>query len=176
MRIVTLLLLALIPSCQPRPQAEPEPKQYDVPTEVEPYVQAFRAAAQVRGQTIAVDNLIITFGQPSGEDVCGECLLQAGKTPRIVLSAGGLCWKDANANERECLIFHELGHCLLGRGHLNSRFPLGMYTSLMNPNDISVYATCRYPIGGDECDKRPRQSYYHNELFDPKTPAPGWAN
>ena len=47
--------------------------------------------------------------------------------------------------------------------------------SLMNPDNVDVYATCRYPIGGEECDKRPRREYYINELFDPATTIPAWA-
>lgn len=173
MRTFLLLFsLVVVLSCQTRP--EPEPGQYSVPQEVEPFVQAFREAAQQRNQTIQTDNLIITFGTINGHDVCGECLRQAGQTPRITLSLDRNCWQDADHNERECLVFHELGHCLLNRNHRTDRFPKGQYASLMNPDDVGVYATCRYDLGGDACDKRPRRSYYHDELFAPATPAPAW--
>lgn len=170
---LTLFLLAIATGCQ-RTQPDPEPAQYSVPAEVEPYVQRFRAEIQKRGQTTATDNLIITFGQTRGEDVCGECRVQVGKTPRITLSTDPSCWQQANQNEREGLIFHELGHCLLARQHRSDRFPTGAYVSLMNPDDVGVYATCRYPIGTDSCDKRPRRDYYLDELIDPAAPAPAW--
>lgn len=174
MRPVCLVLLFIALGCQRTTTSEPEPKQYVVPAEVEPYVQAFRQAAQQRGQTVATDNLIITFAATQTKEACGECLRQAGRTPRITLSAQRTCWQEANINERECLVFHELGHCLLNRDHRADRFPKGQYVSLMNPDDIAVYATCRYPLGGDDCDKRPRQGHYHDELFNPATPAPAW--
>ena len=171
---VSLLLLLTILSCQPRPQAEPEPKQYSVPADVEPYVQAFRDIARQRNITIPFDNLVVTFGQTQNPDACGQCTRAAGKTPRITLKADDLCWKNANQQERETLVFHELGHCWLNRDHLDTRFTNGIYTSLMNANDVTIYATCRYPIGNDVCDKRPRRLYYLDELFDPMTPAPVW--
>lgn len=171
---VYILLLVTTADCRTRSQAEPEPKQYSVPAEIEPYVQTFRAEAGRRKRVIAADNLIIRFGILQGNAVCGECLTEAGKTPRITLSADVSCWKNANSDQRECLVFHELGHCLLNRPHRSDRFPNGAYVSLMNPGDVSVYATCTYDVGGDACDKRARRPYYLDELFDPATPAPVW--
>lgn len=174
---LVLLLLILALSCQspPQPAPAPEPVQYNVPDEVEPYVQIFRDLARQHRQTVQSDNLVITFGKTTDNNACGQCLLAAGKTPRITLSTDPLCWKQASTQERECLVLHELGHCLLKRAHLTTRFPAGMYTSLMNPDDVGVYATCRYPIDNDACDRRPRREYYVNELFDTRTPSPAWA-
>lgn len=176
MHFVSGLILAgllVLTGCQPDDDP-PAGAVYSVPTDVEPYVQHFRDEARQRGQPIAVANLVVTFGKTSGGDVCGQCLLEAGQPPRVILSADGYCWQNANANERECLVFHELGHCLLGRGHRTERFPNQSYVSLMNPDNTGVYATCRYPID-DFCDKRPRREHYVNELFDPATPTPVWA-
>jgi len=172
--MLTLFLLTVVISCQPRTQPEPEPKQYSVPAEVEPYVQRFRDETQRRGQKPVTDNLIVAFGGTKGSDACGQCLLEMGKTPRITLSTDAYCWKNASENERECLVLHELGHCLLNRGHRTNRFANGAYVSLMNPNDRAVYATCAYPIGNDVCDRRPRRDYYLDELIVPATPAPVW--
>jgi hypothetical protein len=168
------LLVTVMLSCRSSSPTEPEPKQYSVPARVEPFVQAFRDAARLRNQTVATDNLIVSFGKAQGSDVCAECLRQAGRTPRIVIDSASGCWQNASSNERECLVFHELGHCLLLRDHRPDRFPKGQYVSLMNLGDLALYATCTYPIGNDVCDKRARQSYYHDELFDPSIPAPAW--
>ncbi len=174
--IFSLLLLLVLLSCNSSKQDEPEPVQYSVPAEVEPYLKTFREEASNRNNPVSTANLIITFGTVIKEDVCGQCILEAGKTPRIVLNKDSFCWQQANQNERECLVFHELGHCLLKRAHLTDKFPIGAFKSLMNPDNVAIYATCRYPIGGDACDKRDRRAYYINELFDPATPAPAWAN
>ena len=169
-----LLLIAL--SCQKQAIVPATPAQYSVPAELEPYVQQFGDEAQKRGHTVLTDNLIIEFGQPGQQDACGECVLKAGKTPRIVLTKNAFCWQQASTQERECLVFHELGHCLLSRLHVSKQFPNGAYVSLMNPDNRALYTTCAYPIGGDDCDKRPRREYYVTELFDTSTPAPPWGN
>ena len=178
MRLVLVfsLLLLVALGCQSSRQTEPEPVQYSVPAEVEPYLKSFREEASKRTNSVSTANLIITFGTAQSEDVCGQCLLENGKTPRITLNNDSFCWQQASQYERECLVFHELGHCLLKRTHLTDKFPNGAFKSLMNPDNVGVYATCHYPIGGEECDKRPRRDYYIDELFNPATPAPAWAN
>ena len=178
MRLTTPLLLfalLILLSCQ-RTQPTPEPAQYSVPAEVEPYVQRFRDETHKRGLTPVTNNLIIVFTQTPGSDVCGQCLLETGKTPRVTLVADAYCWQKASDNERECLVFHELGHCLLQRGHRLTRFANGAYASLMNPDNRAVYATCAYPIGDDVCDKRDRRTYYLDELIDSTTATPAWGN
>ncbi|GAB3886924.1 hypothetical protein [Spirosoma agri] len=168
-----LFFLTLLTGCQ---RTEPAATTYAVPADVEPYIQSFRDELKKRNNPLAIDNLIVTFGtSQQSEDVCGTCLAQAGQTPRITINPDDFCWAKASTNERECLVFHELGHCLLGRAHQSSRFSNHAYTSLMNPDDVAVYATCRYPIGDDVCDKRSRRAYYIDELFDSTTPAPAWS-
>lgn len=171
--ILIFLVLTGLTGCQS--SSSPEPVQYSVPAEVEPYVQSFRDEAKKRNNPVSITNLIVTFGAVQQEDVCGQCILDSGKTPRIILNNDSFCWQQASKDERECLVFHELGHCLLNRAHKADRFPKGMFASLMNPNDTGVYATCRYPIGDDDCDKRPRRDYYIDELFNANTPVPAWA-
>ena len=173
--LLTSLLLLTLLGCQSTKQDGPQPVQYSVPEAVEPFMKTFREEAQKRGSSVSTANLIIEFGTPQGQDVCGQCTLETGKTPRILLNNNSFCWQQANEQERECLLFHELGHCLLKRLHKTDKFPDGAFTSLMNPDNVDVYATCRYPIGGEECDKRPRRNYYIDELFDPATPTPAWA-
>ncbi|QJW91029.1 hypothetical protein HNV11_17435 [Spirosoma taeanense] len=176
MRAASLLVclgLLVLSECQPREQ--PEPVQYNVPAEVEPYILSFRNEAAKRSYPVSTANLIVSFGALPHTDECGQCQLQSGKTPRITLSTAASCWQQLSANERECLVFHELGHCLLSRIHKTDRFPDGTYVSLMNPDNTGVYATCRYPINENDCDKRPRRTYYVDELFNPATPKPAWA-
>jgi hypothetical protein len=152
--LLIVSLLALL-SCQP--ETRPATVQYSVPASVEPYIQSFRAAAQQRNRTVSTDRLIVEFGDPQGEDVFGRCRLEAGQPPHIVLSMDAYCWQ-------------------LGRLHRNDHFTNRTYVSLMNPDNTGVYATCRYPTGDDECDKRPRRTYYLDELFEPATPKPSWAD
>lgn len=171
--LIAILLSFVLLDCRSVPEAEPE--TYQVPAEVEPYVKKFREEASRRGKTQAITNLIVTFGTLQGEEACGECVLAPGRTPRITLSSNTFCWKTLPNDVREALVFHELGHCVLKRGHKTTRLPNGAYASLMSGKDIEVYATCIYPINGDaSCDLSYRRAYYIDELFDENTPVPVW--
>lgn len=79
--------------------------------------------------------------------------------------------KSAGADlMKEDLIFHELGHGLLDRKHLNSILENGDWKSIM--------------CGGDKINGRSwninykgmRREYYINELFDESTPAPEFSS
>lgn len=169
-------LLLLLAACSGKEAPEPV---YQVPAEVAPYVERFTAEARLRGKEIAIRNLIVTFGPTRDDDVCGTCL-PGSRDPdgqvRIVLSNVPYCWKELSAEAREELVFHELGHCVLGRlTHRTDRLPNGDYASLMHGSSTGLYDVCVYDIGGDDCDKRYRRRYYLDELFDENTPPPDWA-
>lgn len=40
-------------------------------------------------------------------------------------------WQTASYTEREYVVFHELGHCVLGRGHSDGRTAAGICESIM---------------------------------------------
>jgi hypothetical protein len=166
--ILLLLLLSFL-SCQKVP--DPELK---IPVEVQPFVDSFIAEAKKRGIDIKIDNLIVEFGDANGDFVCGRCKSLTTKQKYIILDTAPACWKDAYEQARESLVFHELGHCYLARSHRTDTFANGIYKSLMNPDNVETYSTCRYPLGGDVCDKRFRRQYYIDELFDENTPTPIW--
>jgi hypothetical protein len=140
------------------------------------FVESFLSEAANRGLLLTADNLILKFDETLDEPVCGQCnSIETKKIQKIVqVNPSQLC--AVYEDELEALIFHELGHCLLGRIHESSFLPSGDPKSLMIANDVSVYAPCRYPINGDDCDKRERRSYYVDELFNPSTPIPDWGN
>jgi hypothetical protein len=170
-------LLILLSACSGKETPGPV---YQVPDEVEPYIQKFTAEARLRGKDITVSNLVVTFGPTSSGDVCGTCLpgpADPDGQVRIVLSNNPYCWEKISAEDREELVFHELGHCVLGRlGHRTDRLPNGDYASLMNGKETGLYAICQYAIGGSgaDCDRRYRRKYYLDELFDENTPPPDW--
>lgn len=151
---------------------------YQVPAEVEPYVQQFLREAQSRGHDIRITNLKVEWADADPAGRCGICH-HATSNPshqkRITLFRN--CWDPATAEAREALVFHELGHCILNRlEHKIDRLSNGVYASVMNPSDIAVYERCIYDITGNlECDKRNRRNYYVDELFDENTPEPDWA-
>lgn len=63
-------------------------------------------------------------------------------------------WSNATWVGQEAVLFHELGHCLLGRKHLNDvDTTTGTYVSIMNEYQL------------DNRSLSQRYDYYINELF-----------
>lgn len=149
---------------------------YNVAPEYERFVQMFIHEAELRGHHITITNLIIKNDNTIAYTHCGEC---NSKSPDpnvqkiISINSNLLCWN--NDTELQTLIFHELGHCVLGRDHDNSLLKNGDPKSIMTENNLGIYSPCVYPIGGTPCDNSFKRSYYIDELFIASTPAPYWA-
>ena len=148
---------------------------YRVPPEFQPYVDTFIKEAANRGHSITITNLIMQYDTTSEDSLCGSCN-SVSSNPSIQkiinINPNFLCW-DNNV-ELETLIFHELGHCILGRNHTTARLPNGDFKSIMTPHNLMLYSPCIYPIGGQSCDNYFKRTYYLDELFNPDTPVPAW--
>ncbi|GAA4467251.1 hypothetical protein GCM10023189_50590 [Nibrella saemangeumensis] len=173
MRLTSLCLLGLL-LLDCRPDDPPHTPVYEVPAEIEPFVQAFRDEAAKRGKTLKIDDLIVEFGETSGQDICGVSQVESNKTPRITLVREWPCWTRAYKETQEGLVFHHLAHSVLGRGHKKTLLPNGDFASLMNGEDLGVYSPCIYPIGNTPCNLTGRRTYYLDELFNENTPVPAW--
>jgi len=109
--LLSSLLLAMLGGCGPLVYVE----NYDprtvrgIPEDVRPYIQLFEDAA---GRAVAD----IPFGWRKfrGERI-GVCTKHGGAYPEVHLDPE--YWAEATDVEREMLVFHELGHCDLGRRH-----------------------------------------------------------
>ncbi len=137
---------------------------YEVGTPFEIYVQSFSNEAAKRGVDVDFQRsgLAIQFGTTANSIQAAVCL--GNRT--IVISEQG--WSFMDEFEREALVFHELGHCELGRSHINTRLDNGEWASMMRG-------------GLSDCDTEilnfagTRREYYIDELFDANAPQPDWA-
>jgi len=146
-----------------------------IPAEFQPYVDSFVAAASERGHNMVVNNLVITYDSSISNVYCAYSNVTSSRDDVqkiIYINPYIHCWQ--NSTQLETLIFHEMGHCILGRDHDTTRMPKGDPKSIMYPDDISLYTPCVYQIG-DSCNKLYRRDYYLDELFDSNTPVPDWA-
>ena len=171
----TLLAIFMIYFAGCSSEIEFEPV-FEVHSDFETIVENFVTEASLRGKNIEIDNLIIRYDDSLENNVCGRCnsINNDPYIQKIILINNGNCW--LNDAQKEALIFHELGHCLLGRLHDETKLPNGDPKSMMIPNDLSIYSGCIYALGGDtSCNKAYRRSYYLDELFDETTPTPDWA-
>lgn len=110
---------------------EPE---FIIDPELQPYFDRFKEEAAAR-------NVIIDFTSPMIEaeiveivngGVLGQCVRQEGDANNLIHVQGSY-WENSTTTdlEKEFLIFHELGHCTLGKGHINMANSDGNCTSIM---------------------------------------------
>ena len=161
----SLLMIITLSSCK-------DHNEYRVDSEFTEYLQRFEDEAAKRGRTFNVktEGLIIEFAKLKDNS--------AGLThyeDPIRVEIDQTYWNDISKTAgadlmKEDLIFHELGHGLLNRTHLNDSFENGDWKSIM--------------CGGDKVNDRAwninyhgeRRAYYLNELFDQSTAAPNFAS
>lgn len=126
-----LLPLLLLTGCGYEPLNSRHNRIVDV-GDFEYYVDLFQVQAKILGQEINIDDLKIQWKYlPVKESVItlGTCLYSEDSTPLISIDPGH--WVKLSLVSKKILMFHELGHCILKRNHIEN--PL----SIMNPSLLS---------------------------------------
>ncbi len=159
--LLCLFVVLLAVSCK-------DPHEYRVDKSFTDYLQRFENEGSKRGKSFdfRTSGLIIEFADLSN-NTAG---LTHYETP-VRVEIDKTYWNDItnSAGEdlmKEDLIFHELGHSLLGRAHLNATLDNGDWKSVM--------------CGGTKVNDRSwninyrgvRRQYYLDELFDTNAVAP----
>lgn len=165
-----LSLLSFILLCLCCKKQDEAPQSSTIDAELQIYVDRFYAEATERGVTL---NQLLNASLTNEIDVCGQGhspeFNGMFEQPTILISES--CWSQLNDAAKENLIFHELGHALLNRLHIEGVLPNGHAKSIMcagadfDCSDLPDYVRCP--------DHR---EYYIDELFDPNTSTPQWAN
>jgi len=137
-----MLLLALT-ACGKKPVLEVG--------QFQPYVRSFQAQAAAHGQNVQVTDLVIKFGPMENKFERGICEINGDETPTILINEEA--WNQMSEDEREPLLYHELGHCVLKRKHRADQMSAGVPASLMNPYTIAGWTYDQY------------RTYYLNDLF-----------
>jgi hypothetical protein len=122
-----------------------------VDARLKPYFERFQDEAILRG-------LELDFSEIEGrieelEGVGGRCEHNS-ELPDVV-KINFVFWEQANEVDREFIVFHELGHCVLNRTHLDTKKTDGTCRSIMH----SGTSGCRNTYGPDT-----REAYLQ-ELF-----------
>lgn len=125
--ITTIFILMTLASCGVKKK-----NVLNIAPEAQKYVTAFQ---QLHGQEI---NDLEVFMRPIEGAVVGYCQRGTNITPRVVLNTN--YWNGSNFTvaDKEVLVFHELGHCLLKRGHNNQKIDSVPY-SIMNAHHIGAW-------------------------------------
>ena len=127
-----------------------------VENELQLYFDRFEAEAAERGMEINLSNAQIEgyIDDIETPSVAGQCTSNSDEPNRITIDEA--LWNRFSDLEKEYLIFHELGHCYLGRGHRDDINADGSCASMMQSGTIS----CR-----KNYNTRTRTDYL-DELFE----------
>jgi hypothetical protein len=120
--------------CNQEQAAKPKPavNEYsDRYKEFAPYVKTFMDTAKSRGYDPDLSGIDIYFAEDLPNQFIGVCY----STGSIFIKQS--VWNKDDDTSREQLIWHELGHCALGKAH-NNAIKNGHAVSLMNSSSVNV--------------------------------------
>ena len=109
---------------------------YDnVNPELQPYIDRFVEEAALRDIVIDIDDELFEahIGTILESGVLGQCRLTPDGEQQIVIHSP--YWNQIDDIDKEYVVFHELGHCLIGRGHTNETDIDGNCASIMQTGE-----------------------------------------
>ena len=89
-----------------------------IDSQFNPIIDSFIYEARSRGHTVNLTNLSMTFGNiriKKDDRTVGYCVHDV--LGGMIIKIHDQTWKDMDIYSREQLVFHEMGHCLIGREH-----------------------------------------------------------
>ena len=129
---------------------------YDVNSEVEPYFRLFETEAAERGYVfnLEADGIGATVDFIKDGTTVGQCQTSDQGNKRVFIDRA--FWESFDHYEREFIVFHELGHCVLDRDHDDSVSSMNKCASIMQ----SGLGRCKNDYGPDTREE------YLDELFN----------
>lgn len=122
---ILLLVLLLVASFSPKARATmaaiPTIQKSHVDKRLRELFDLFNREARERGKRVDAYNLVHAIFKELPQGVAGRCVTNyMGGLELHHIEISPSYWSRAGYWEKEFLIFHELGHCILGRRHDNS--------------------------------------------------------
>lgn len=157
--VLFVFMLILINACSvdynPADEVDNSPaeKRYsDVDSRLWEHFEKFENEARLRNQIFNLNALGITgvISDIPDAGVAGTC--QYGQHIHHV-TVDQQYWNNASDLQREMVVFHELGHCVLGRGHREGANNNGICISVMNSGLADcrvIYSNTNRPLYLDE--------------------------
>lgn len=132
--------------------------QLQIGSDFTQFISNFESVSGSKGQALSIEDLIVQFGSTPTMNETGVCEITDGETPIVTINEK--IWLNLNTMDRQEVIFHELGHCVLRRKHQEGTVTVGGYWGTI-PNSIM------YPYRIPGSIYQPNEAYYDTELFDP---------
>jgi hypothetical protein len=110
----------------------PEHNKFSTETaELKSYVSMFERDSVIYGEGVIIKDLVVRFGDVgaprNGSVTLAKCYRTTDKAPEVVV--GIKQWRNLSNTGKMLLVYHELGHCVLNRLHINREDTI----SIMNP-------------------------------------------
>lgn len=120
------------------------------------YVQEFEQRGRIimNDGSFTVGDIPINFGDTENDSFQGVCFEYPDGTKEVIIRQSW--WNGASDEYRESLVFHELGHCRLGRDHLDDVRAVGNGTHKVSMMNSIIVAPQNY---------KDHKDGYHKELF-----------
>ena len=103
----------------------------EIEKELDMYFSSFEAEALLRGLQFDTEDLVKDAYVESivKDGVVGQCNSYSDGSKTLVIDEN--YWERSSDDEKEYIIFHELGHCILERSHNDEKDSKGVCTSIM---------------------------------------------
>lgn len=126
--IIIVILLSMMQSCTKGGSNEIEAELFS-------HFEVFAAEANEFGIVIDFESMnvggYIENIQTTG--TIGQCRSYSDGSKNVVIDTR--YWNRMNDTEREYVVFHELGHCVLGRSHVDTKDQNGNCSSIMQSGE-----------------------------------------
>lgn len=154
--IFYIFIVLIFFSCEKR-------KEVIIPSEIEEYVSSFFNDARENGLDIYLEDYDLTIEFSESENAGSTC-----NSSNNLIKINSSQWQQLmTETTRKWLVYHELGHCILGRGHDSGIFENGECKSIMN--SYISNSNCVTNFVSDSWQK-----YYIEELFTESDQLPDW--
>jgi len=113
--------------------AEKREKKFRIDPGLEAQYNYFIEEAHHRGQLWGLDDLVMDFSSDlslNGVQVAGLGGPDDNDTPHVTINSN--IWETLSDCQKDNLVFHELGHAVLNKGHRNGMYSSGRPRSWMN--------------------------------------------
>ena len=129
--LYTLTIMCLLFNCN---KDEAGPQEVVIEEALQVYFENFQIEAAERGIQIDFEQAQVggTIASIPG-GVLGQCQFNSNAPDRIVIDQN--YWNRISAIKREFIVFHELGHCILDRRHLDDTNQNGDCVSMMHSGE-----------------------------------------
>ncbi len=129
---VFLVLFTLMLSCTEENSDESRAVDSFVDDKLYEYFESFKQEAELRSVDINFELLNVEGYIDDIQDrgVAGQCQTYVNGNRAVVMDES--YWNKSSDLVREFLVFHELGHCVLGREHLDTESANGNCNSIMH--------------------------------------------